>query len=421
MKKYFILAAVAATFAACSFDKDMGESSSQIAQGERIPLGIGVSGSEGTATTRAVYSNIQTDSLNKNTALGLFIIGQGKTPGANNTSAIATTPESYEVINYKLGVNTTGYFIDTDQYSTFSSVTQSDGSTVAALYYPDDKAVQLGLFAYAPHITLACSDGSTHTTSFASAPAASTDLNAGILTVTPYTDQTTELDYVMSDVLWGKQGYGETYDITATNYLAAKNGTAKAGFYTGSVTAQRGKIILPMKHALTKVIVNLIPSGMDISKLQGATVKIKVDYPSGTMNLATGAITLGTKSNTDVTLTSHLGLVTPSGTEITSGEDGHPTDISYSSTTYTGYSCSAVILPQTVYSGEANDQTFIELTLIDGSTKYAYLSKDITLNQPGKKYIYNIQVTASGLNVVTTVADWTSAGSAIEDDATLTD
>ncbi len=408
MKQLFTLAAAATILAACSINGGLDQTPPTST--ERIPLSIGAISPEKTASTRGVLTNVQTDTLNQYTALGLFIVGQGTTSGTNNTAAIPASPQSYEIINYKLGGTT--YFTDGDKYGYFTSVTESDGSTTASLYYPDNKSAQIGLFAYAPHTTLTATDATTHTTSFAPAPAASTNLNTSLLTVTPLLNQTANKDYVLSDVLWGVQGYGtENNDITAANYLLAKDGTPKAGFYSGSVAANRGQIVVPMKHALSKVVVNLIVSGMELSKLQGATVKIYVDYKTGTMNLATGTVTAGSKETNPVavTLTNHLGLDKAGGTEITAGNDGHPNNISYASGTYAGYSASAVIIPQTVHASATDKKAFIEITLADGSTKYVYAGKDINLATAGQKYTYNIMVTASGLVVSTTVTNWTAA------------
>lgn len=420
MKKYLILAAAVTMFAACTNDTAPGQDGPQ---NERIPLTIGVSNANISATTRSAYTNIQRDTLNSNTAIGLFIIGQGTTANTHNVTAIAATPQSYEVINYKLG--TPSYFVDTDKYGRLTSTTEADGSTAATLYYPDNKSEQIGLFAYAPHTTLTATDAVTHTTSFASAPAAGTDLNTSLLTVQPLLDQTKDIDYVLSDVLWGTQGYSSTtstYDITAANYLLAKAGTAKDGFYTGTV-GTKGEVILPMKHALAKVTVNLIPGGMDISKLKGATVKVYVDHVSGTMNLATGAVTAATPalaSAQAVTLTSCLGQVNDVNTaEIASGTDGHPSSISYNSSSYAAYSASAVIIPQKVYDGAASEAAFIEITLSGNTASYVWKAKNIDMTTASREYIFNIMVTASGLNVVTTVANWTSGGAATEGGAVL--
>lgn len=407
MKKYFILAAAAAMFAACSNNEDLAQGETPT---ERIPLTIGaafeINNSDVTSTMRGVYTKLQKDSISLSNTVGLFIVKQGKTSGTNTATVLGS--ESYEVKNQKLTAPTTAgtYFTDTEIYGNLSS-----GSTT--LYYPDDKAMQIGLFAYAPHTT-----DPAGTTSFTTTPVSGTNLNTNLLTVTPATNQTANDKYIASDILWGTQGYNTTtYDITAQNYLDVKSGTAKDGF--SSDANAKGYIKLPMKHALTKVTVNLYTSGMDLSKLQGATVKMYVDYPTGTMNLATGAITLGTKSpQTAVTLTSHLGMTMGTGgTAITSG-DGFNT-ITISAQSHDCYQASAVILPQEVLDGESEEKKFIEITLADGSTVYTYKAKDVNMTTAAAEYTYNIKVSASGLQVTASVTDWTSGGTATEGDATL--
>lgn len=420
MKKYLILAAAAALFAACSNDGDLGDSP-QVPEAP-IPLTIGTSfGFDNQiSNTRGVYTKLQGDSISLSNTVGLFIVSQGKTPGTNATTVLGK--EDYEVNNVKM----TAPAAASDYYS--EMINSKSGkygvlSAASTLYYPSDKNEQIALFAYAPH-----SDAATvtlGTINNATTSAAGTDLNANLLTITPNTDQSTNAKYVESDLLWGTQGFGNAsgQEVTAFMYKevikSLSPNTTNLSFSRDATNI--GKIVLPMQHVLSKVTINLFPSGMPLAKLQGAKVQIYVDYLDGTMNLTTGAVTKGTKSSSAqlVTLTDHLGLTKKtSGTEITKGNDGHPSNITYSGTLPTGltsgsiegYSASAVIIPQEVYDG-LSDTEFIKITLSDGSTVYGFASHDIDMSTAGKEYTFNIMVTATGLGVAATVQDWGSTTS----------
>lgn len=414
MKKYFILAAAAAIFAACTSNDDAAQSAS-----ERIQLKLGTTSSFTTslAGTRSVYVNTQRDSINQTNSIGIFIVNQGTTTGTNTTTTIGSANNETTAINAKMTVALDGssapiYFDDTEKFGVLASTTN--------LYYPDNQDMQFGIFAYAPH-----TDAST--TDFSSAPTSGTNLNADLLTVTPATDQTSMANYIASDVLWGKVGYGATAaddEMTAKIYKEVVAGTNTTNNCFSGVTGHKGTVKVPMQHTLAKVTINLIPNGMAISQLKDADVQINVDYLDGTMNLTTGAVTKGTKSATSqlVTLTNHLGLYSAGGSEITIGDDGHPNTLTYTgdanSGSLEGYSASAVIIPQKVYEGSASDEVFIKITLSNG-TVYAYKGKDIDMTTAGKEYIYNIKVSATGLVLATSVKDWTLPGSSIDQEAVL--
>mgnify|MGYP007070252572 CR=1 FL=1 len=81
-------------------------------------------------------------------------------------------------------------------------------------------------------------------------------------------------------------------------------------------------------------------SGMELNKLQNATVKIYPDYSKATMSLTDGTVTTdntnGVNASTGnaITLTTSLGM--NSGSEITAGQDGHPNNLGTGTTE--GYS-----------------------------------------------------------------------------------
>ena len=365
MKKYFILAAVAATFAACSFDKDLSEGTNTTQMMEQsTPLNIGVL-SNSAINGMPTRSNLtQTGNTTLQTSVGLYIY-------TNNNKAL-----------------TSGYGFGNIQGTAGSeaSVTYGASSTSAScvpltaaypLSFPDNKSTAIDIYAYAPY-------SSTAPTDLSSTPTVS---------ITTNNDQSSS--YANDDYLFGSITDGS--NVTAANYLSAKGGTPKECFTTN------GAVVVPMSHKLCKVIVNLMVSGMTLDKLQNAIVKIYPDYSKATMSLIDGTVTtddtngVNTSAGNAITLTTSLGM--DGSSEITAGQDGHPNTLGTGSTA--GYSASGIIVPQTL----STSHKFVEITLSGGSTTYAYKPSALVLAS-GKVYTFNITVTASGLTVTTLVNDW---------------
>ncbi len=404
MKRLFILAAAVAMFAACT-EKSLVNTGPD---NERIPLTL--SAADGSAinsvsvSTRSNVNDIQATTLdNTSTAVtGVFIL---KKNGKTNTSL-----ESYE----KWNIASTGYTANTN-------VSANTNITLGTLYYPDSKSQNLDIYAYTPR------DDSYAST-------AGTDISSTAATVTIQADQSTKAKYLLSDVLWGCVGDGTNGGnptapgnksnavINATQYLAATAG-ATDGFVTTS-----GEIIVPMFHKAAKIIVKITPSGMDVDKLKGATVNFYVNGELGanppsdpnvpilstSLNVHTGAITALTPA-TPTSIIAPIMFTDKLGKDESSNDipatDSDPTGakgaIGNGTTTITGYACSGIILPQTVTRGDK----LIEIVLSGGTTKYAYKipaapAAAVTTFDSGKVYTYTITITASGLSLTTTVADW---------------
>ena len=384
MKKLFILTAVAATFTACSFDKDLGESSSQsIAPAEQIPLTLGYSMGvvNQPAVTRGNFNGVQSDYiLNggtdkesdgttevKNT-LGLFIIKEG--------GKSATTGEAYERFN--LPSVTLNSNDPTNKFTLINSVTSGK-----ELVYPENKTQKIDIYAYAPH----------------SSTASVSDITSDLIEIDTKDNQTLKADYMASDALWGCAGTG-TYiqaaaattgtggpyeklkgtasqnasnknEISAQYYKIVKDnktistpisytqlGSSQqsgAYYFTYNIsTGHSADVIVPMLHRGSKIVVNLYASGMELAKLQNAVVKFYVDYTKGELNISNGDYkekTGETATRTAITLTDRLGIEAtlpddgtgnaPSGTVTEEGK--------FTNTTLTPnkdyYTCSAVIIP----------------------------------------------------------------------------
>ena len=454
MKKYFILAAAAAMMlSACSFDRDLDYGGAGTSYENAIPLTMGytLGGMKAsTAATRGNFDDAQSTSIIYegtttgaiNNTLGIFVIKKGEKS--------ATTGEAYERFNIssatlKPGDPTTGY----DLINTVEAGKD--------LVYPDNKTQEIDIYAYAPKKTATISD-----------------ITSNLISISSETNQTDKDKYMASDVLWGCAGTGTyvaaaagsggaydnlkwestpgsgTFDmssannnkITAEQYLLVKknetvttptaytalgaSGRSGAYYFTlGSGTANAADVVVPMLHRGSKIVVNLFASGMELAKLQHATVKFYVDYVDGELKISDGSYvpaSSATATRTAITLTDRLGIaatVTNATDAVT--DEGKKSTGGASSVDY--YTCSAVIVPQTntVANGDVTTPAaangtanLIEVELYSDNTSsatktatYGYKTKAAaTTFVSGKVYIYNITVKASGLTVTTTVQDW---------------
>ena len=408
MKKLFILAAVAASFTACSFDKDLGESASPTAVAEKVPLTVAttignISGV--TSTTRANTMDYQSNSLLAN--VGLFVFKK-------NSYSVT---ETYEHNNVQCQTPSV----------VGSSIYYSFGTIGTSLFYPDSKSDELDLYAYAPYI----SNTATADATISNIPDTWTNIETtDKITFFTEQDQTADANYLKSDVLWGCAGTGDKivtaadkasegeghsngpYEllkdggdnkannnaITANawqNAKAAYNSTAleSGAYYVTSAT--EAKVRIPMLHRGSKIIIRVktVATEMAYDKLSGATVQLKVDYLKGKLNLTSGALAHdGDASATYVTLTSNLSTA-------------------YSEeSTQVGYQCCAVVIPQTTTAATAASQQF-KITLSDNSTVYAWTPDSAPTFDSGKVYTYTITVKPTGLSVDASVSNWVDGSS----------
>lgn len=434
MKKYFFLAAAAAMMlSACSNDLDNGQNDGP------IPLTIGYSLSELSSpvgSTRANGNDIQSTSiLNDNTnshvnAVGVFVLKEGQ--------KTATTGEQYERFNV------TSTSLSTDNPAT--GYTGIGITGVNALYYPENKTQKIDIYTYAPWKNVAV-----------------TDITSPIA-INTATDQTSIDNYMASDVLWGcagtgtyveKSGYDGTtytpegpyhklgysasvYEISANQYMIIKknetagtpptptnttNGKYDAYYFeydNPANIANAATVVVPMLHRGSKIVVNLLPGGMAKDKLKNAVVKFNVDYIAGSLNVSTGeySVTSGTPAptaTTPITLTDHLGIKAQGAAT----EEG----VATVTTANDAYTCSAVIVPQTLSitnnGGNGNIITIdLKSDLTSSATttaQYAYKTGSTTNPsfESGKVYTYNITVQATGLVVTTTVSNWVDGTSSL--------
>lgn len=400
MKRLFILAAAVAMFAACT-EKNLNTGPT----GERIPLTL--SAADGTVSsvsvaTRSNVNDIQETQLDiaSTAVMGIFVLDKH-----TYTTGTAQVYKKWNLASASYSTN------GTDGAKTNINTAASDAATT--LYYPDSKTATIDIYAYAPK------DGSY----------TGTDISSDKVTVAIQASQNTNANYLLSDVLWGcvgdgtnwsgsaavdtKPGNNSSAEISATKYLAAKGGTATAGYITTG-----GQVIIPMFHKASKIIIKLTPSGMNLDKLKGATVKFYVQGTnsttpklSTTLLVSSGAIDAVTKETTEVlapiTFTQHLGQNEAGTADLDNtiaDADGTQGVIGVANTSMTGYACSGIILPQTI----SKNQKLIEIILSDNTT-YSYTipagGSDAVFASE-KVYTYSITLTASGLSLTSTVEDW---------------
>ena len=388
MKKYFILAAAAAMFAACSNDNDPAQGETQ---NERTPLKVGTV--TGSTTMRSPSTGLQDDAVAYDkTTIGLYILQEGK------TSSQSVDYEKFNLQSSSLTQNSPA-----SKYTLFN---------YSSLYYPDSKTQGIDIYAYAPYS--------------ASAPA--TDITTALTLTTP-TTQTYDDDFYAADFLWGCVGAGTASDaqtlitgaytsspavsatISAEKAADAKTAST-AGYYNDGASNFTDNVIVPMIHLGSKIIIKVKPSGMAASSLEGATVTFKVADKDATLNLSTGALTPGTANADDITM-GKLGYSGASTKIAVADGDANGTKgiIGDGSSSVEGYTCAGVILPQTITASSE----LIKITL--GTTDYVYKPSAAITFASAKKYTFEILVTASGLKVTTTVADWTDGTSSLPDDS----
>ena len=226
-------------------------------------------------------------------------------------------------------------------------------TTAEQPYYPDDKAKKIDIYAFAPRSVYTDNDELNTLTAV-----------NGFSTIA---NQYEPADYRASDFVWGKKTVDEAPTTAGT------------------------KQEITMKHMLSKVNINIADgNGVNFSSLAGATIKLNGVKLLGTVDLKTGAVTLrsGTNDATAVTLTS------------STSDTGYLDD-----NTTACYTSSAVIIPQDI----AALDNFIEIKLANGST-YKYKTTATTNFLPKTKYTYDITLSAAGIQLTTTITDWTAGG-----------
>lgn len=278
----------------------------------------------GTSVSTTMRSNsqiLQATELAVNQTVGVYVYFTGEKE-TNSTANYGYKNIAYTVANANGDLTIT----DTDKQP----------------YYPENKTQQVDVYAFAPQFDTTTGELNT----------------MNDVSFTTESDQSTDAKYNASDFVWGKT------TLTPTT----------------SSTAQ----LIPMKHKLSKINVNIAPgTGMTLDALKDATITLAGVNLSGKINLTDGtATTDGTTTNT-LTLTNGTSDSFKGTFKSDAGVDC--------------YQASAVIIPQTLTS-----QT-LKIKLSNNS-EYTYsLSGSFTAE---KINTYDIKINATGLTLTTTITAW---------------
>ncbi|MBR1546734.1 MAG: fimbrillin family protein, partial [Prevotella sp.] len=252
----------------------------------------------------------------------------------------------------KIGVfvkGTNGYIEDGD-----NAEMTADGSgnfTGNTLYFPEDGS-NVSINAYAPY-----------NAAFTSKMDEAVDFSIA-------TDQSTDANYLASDLLCGAPAGENAYNMTTP------------------------AVPLVFKHMLSKLNIKFTFSGETDVDLKGASVSILNTKPSTTLKVDDA--TLGAASGTATDIKA-----------VTFAADA------------TAFVASAIIVPQTVGADD-----FIQISLADGRNLKAPLKSETSFLS-GKAYTYTVKILGEGaqaaveIEMSTEVTDWDSNTTALEGDAEL--
>lgn len=294
----------------------------------------------GGATTRTVNTSLQTTSISVGNTVGAFIYRQGKTED--------TGPEEIDIENFGHKKNygyTNKLFTCVDGTSQLYSPTQP--------IFPQSGTTSVDIYAYAPY------DASY-----------GTDWATTLKTFTVKTDQSSEADYIASDLLWTKFNTDDATiqkDETSSHYTIFKT---------------------PFSHKLTQVQINVeYGDGVPAGTLNNIPVKLVNVFTEGTINLTNGTVTASTRGSEGVTVFTYKDAVAPATPAVKSG--------------------TAIIYPHTADELTAGGAIQIE---VNGFTYTAALkTTNITELVAGKKYQYNVTVSSTGITFSAAISPWDSS------------
>lgn len=313
VKFMMMMAAAATMLAACGNDNENDDWAGEI----RLSSGLEVQQAE----SRSIATDLQAQQINNGIHVGVFI----------NEDVTGTAATTYtQNLDYK--ANGEGGF---------------DGTTV---YYPQS-GNGVNIYAYAPY-----KEGLT--------------LN-GNYSFTVQTNQSTDADYLASDLLWGQPM--KPKDGNTTEYVTAN-----------PVARTKGNVNVTFKHLLSKVHVTLKPGdGLTADDFKGATLTILQVSPTTSLTLNNGTIGTALGTKTDITAATY------------------PTDATPTLT------ASAIVVPQTITRGTQ----FMKVHLNAGGDLYYTIptDQDLTLGS-GKIYKYEITVNLTGLTVTSSIKEWETIG-----------
>jgi len=204
------------------------------------------------------------------------------------------------------------------------------------------------------------------------------------------TDQSTDANYLASDLLWGQPM--KLKAESTTEYESAN-----------PVARTKNNVNVSFKHLLSKIQVTLKPdaaSGLTTADFKGAKLEILSVLPGVTLTLVDGSISDASGTTTTVIAAAYSKTETPSA-----------------------LTAAAIVAPQTFTKGTQ----FMKVTLATGGELFYTLpngdtDKDLKLAS-GKIYKYEITVKLTQLTVTSTIEDWAVIGSGdpVKGDAIMED
>lgn len=289
----------------------------------------------GGATTRTVNTALQTTSIKVGNTVGAFIYRQGTTAD--------TAPEEIDVENFEQKKDygfTNKLFTRVDGTSQLYSPTQP--------IFPQSGETCVDIYAYAPYDAGYATDWTT------------------AKTFTVKADQSSDDNYIASDLLWTKINTS-----TAT---------------TETVTSHYTIFQTPFSHKLTQVQINVIyGDGLPAGTLNNIPVKLVNVLTSGTIDLTDGTVTASSTRGPVTVFTYKDAVADPETPAVASG--------------------TAIIYPHTAAELTAGGAIQIE---VNGFAYTAALkTANITALEAGKKYEYNVTVSSSGITFSAAISPWT--------------
>ena len=277
------------------------------------------------SATRTVSTTLQNTSLAEGNSVGAFIYRTGK------TADDVVSGETYGYSNYKMDVTSTYTYLYNAAQPVFPYANRD-----------------IDVYAYAPYNSAWTTLVSTQTFTVAA-------------------DQTSDANYVASDLLWVKKAIA--FDTSNTGVSQTEN--------------------LQFKHMLTQVCINVTAGdGVSTSSLNGVDVKLTGIGRTGTINLQTGAVAIA-------------GANAAQTQDVTVFKYGYEQDGTTANASCTGGT--AIIYPH-----NATEMANAKLQItIGGSTFTASLvTTNVTSFAAYQKYTYNVRVSSEGLVFSASISPW---------------
>lgn len=276
--------------------------------------------------TRSIATDLQGDKINTSVKVGIFI--------NEDTQEGGTTTTTYT------------------QNMEYTADGNNGLSTSVQPYYPQSGA-GVNIFAYAPR-----------NASYASGI-------SGSMSFTVASDQSTDAQYLASDLLWGQP---------------MKEDPSSSGTYISANPVERtsNAVGISFKHLLSKIEVTLKPgSGLTTEDFKGAKLTVLQVKPTTALTMNSGTIATASGNATEITAATY------------------PTD---SEPTLTA---SAVLVPQAI----TENTKFLKVHLTTGGDLFYTVEKGKGFSlESGKVYKYEITVKLTGLTVTSSIKDWESIG-----------